>query len=90
MAKDLMFRGARPIRAEVNPILEKGEIGSDADDGVVKVGDGVHSWAQLPPALSSTYVTFKRSDTGAPITGGHITVKVDPTTHEIVDIVWEA
>ena len=41
-------------------------------------------------SLSSTYVTFERSDTGAPITGGHIAVKVDPTTHEITDIIWEA
>lgn len=41
-------------------------------------------------ADAATYVSFERSDTGAPITGGHIVVKVDPTTHEIVDIVWEA
>lgn len=38
----------------------------------------------------STYVTFERSDNGEPITGGHITVKVDPATHEITDIIWEA
>ncbi|WP_229662618.1 hypothetical protein [Nocardioides phosphati] len=41
-------------------------------------------------SLFGTYVTFERSDTGAPMTGGHITVKVDPATHEITDIVWEA
>jgi fermentation-respiration switch protein FrsA (DUF1100 family) len=41
-------------------------------------------------ALSATFVQFVRSDTGAPLPGGHIKIKVDPTTHEISDIVWEA
>lgn len=46
--------------------------------------------AQAAASLPSTYVAFERSDTGAPITGGHVVVKVDPTTHDVTDIVWEA
>lgn len=50
----------------------------------------INSASATNSALSSTYVTFERSDTGEPITGGHIAVKVDPTTHEVTDIIWEA
>lgn len=39
--------------------------------------------------LAGTYVTFVRSDNGQTV-GGRVTIKVDPTTHEIVDIIWQA
>ena len=51
-----------------------------------KLGSG----GALDAALSSTYVTFERADNGEPITGGHIAIKVDPDTHDITDIIWEA
>lgn len=41
-------------------------------------------------SLPGTYVAFERSDNGAAMTGGHVAVKVDPATYDIVDIVWKA
>lgn len=40
--------------------------------------------------LAATYVRFVRSDTGAPMPTGKVKITVDPTTHDIVDIIWEA
>lgn len=61
-----------------------------ATDDARTAGNVLNPGSATAQALRATYVTFVRSDTGAPIPGGHITVKVDPSTHEIVDIIWEA
>jgi len=39
--------------------------------------------------LQTTYVTFRDSGTGLPITGKHVTMTIDQTANEIVDIVVE-
>ena len=39
--------------------------------------------------LQTTYVTFRDSVTGLPITGKHVTMTIDQTANEIVDIVVE-
>ncbi|UVF60993.1 hypothetical protein SEA_GORPY_31 [Arthrobacter phage Gorpy] len=41
-------------------------------------------------ALSATYVTFRDSVTGLPITGKNVIMTVDQTANEIIDIVVEA
>lgn len=43
--------GADPER-----LLADGEQGRDTDTGVIKFGNGVDTWAELPVALSGTYV----------------------------------
>lgn len=39
-----------------NPVLAVGEFGVAIDTGVVKVGDGVNNWNDLPAILGSTYL----------------------------------
>lgn len=56
------------------------------DSGVAATLDMPETSAKLRAA----FVAFVRSDNGAPLAGGKVVVKVDPTTHEIVDILWEA
>lgn len=81
-------------------VLGQGPKGDQGDQGLpgvnaVPTDDAVATYATTDgtatkAALSASYVQFVRSDTGAPLPAGHVTVKVDPTTHEIVDIIWEA
>lgn len=33
---------------EKNPILDAGEPGWASDAGILKIGDGIHSWTELP------------------------------------------
>ena len=37
--------------AQVNPVLAYGELGAESDTGVIKVGDGVTPWSDLPHSL---------------------------------------
>ena len=46
--------------------------------------------SQTNSALSASYVRFVNANTGAQLAGGKVTVKVDPISHEITDILWEA
>lgn len=41
-------------------------------------------------SAAATYVRFVDDSTGAPLPAGKVTIKVNATTHEITDIVWEA
>ena len=60
-----------------------------APDGAVKnlIND---TTSQTRGALNASFASVVRSDTGAPLATGHVKITVDPTTHEIVDITWEA
>lgn len=37
--------------AQLDPVLNGGEIGIDATNGFMKIGDGVHSWTELDYAI---------------------------------------
>jgi hypothetical protein len=41
-------------------------------------------------AGNATYVTFRDSITGLPVTGKHVTMTIDQTANEIIDIIVEA
>ena len=48
-------RGTSAEWAAVNPILPDGEIGYDEDTRIIKVGDGVTTWSNLPnPAVQKS------------------------------------
>lgn len=40
----------------VNPVLSEGELGVEEDTGIIKIGDGASTWAELQPAFSSHYL----------------------------------
>lgn len=40
----------------VNSVLEDGELGIEEDTGVIKIGDGESTWAELQPAFHSHYL----------------------------------
>ena len=44
----LLKRGTAARWASVNPILEKGEPGFVYDSNLLKIGDGVTAWNDLP------------------------------------------
>lgn len=48
-------RGTAAEWAAANPVLEDGELGFEEDTKVIKIGDGVTNWVDLPSALSGTY-----------------------------------
>lgn len=39
-----------------NPVLAEGELGVEEDTGIIKIGDGASTWAELQPAFSSHYL----------------------------------
>lgn len=52
-AKKLMARMMQQTRSgaewtNINPILMAGELGIEKDTYRVKVGDGIHTWTELP------------------------------------------
>jgi|SRR5215211_5852724 len=42
--------------AAANPVLADGEIGWEKDTGIIKMGDGVTLWNQLPPVSQGLYL----------------------------------
>lgn len=49
MANRLQFRRDTASRwTEINPILQEGEFGYETDRRKAKLGDGVHTWNELP------------------------------------------
>lgn len=95
----------------VNPILADGEVGFASDSNLIRIGDGVTAWADLPSPsspeaeaalaeinsgrlseaqLSATFVRFVDHITGEPIDpAGTVVIKVNVTTGDIDDIVFE-
>lgn len=48
-------RGTSSQWASANPILDEGELGYDVTTEVIKIGDGIKVWSDLPPILDSLY-----------------------------------
>lgn len=85
---------AAAIAAGVSPKMASTQRG--AASGVAPLDSGSRvPVANLPAnlaaaALNATYVTFRDSVTGLPLTGKHVVITVDQTTDEIVATVVEA
>jgi hypothetical protein len=57
--------------AVVDPILFDGQLGIETDTGVIKVGDGVSTWSNLPIAFSSQYLPVLGAAADSHKLGGH-------------------
>lgn len=74
-------RGTAAEWAAVNPILAAGEIGIETDTGVVKVGNGTSTWANL----KSPYL-FKTGGTIKALTKDDVSLTLQANTNQAVDI----
>ena len=70
MAAKIQFRRDTAANwASVNPILSQGEIGQDTSNSILKIGDGIAPWDNLPTlTISESAIDTKISDLvgGAP------------------------
>lgn len=62
-------RGTAARWAEVNPILEKGEPGFVYDSNLLKIGDGVTPWNDLPYIQGKTEVVNFSNASDFPVFG---------------------
>lgn len=64
-------RGTAAEWATKNPVLGAGEFGVESDSDIIKLGDGVRAWNDLPIALSSVYLQFGGGSVNADTLDGH-------------------
>lgn len=62
-------RGTAARWAELNPILEQGEPGFVYDNNLLKIGDGVTRWNDLPYIQGKTEVSNFNSSSDFPLYG---------------------
>lgn len=55
--QQLQRRGLAATWGTANPVLAAGELGVTTDTHILKVGDGVHAWADLPVAFTGVYLS---------------------------------
>jgi hypothetical protein len=71
----LLRRGTTSAWESANPILQYGEPGYEKDTGKLKIGDGIHTWNELPYVTGSDDASVEVDEVSIVLNDNKISLK---------------